>query len=340
MGYSAEDWQLLFLSTSPARGTTGSLEALANYMLKFLSTSPARGTTGRTLWLNCASSYFYPRPPRGGRRLGEGFDLLVIDISIHVPREGDDRLPLVFRKARTDFYPRPPRGGRRYWAVKPTRQSHFYPRPPRGGRRVHAKSADSPSTISIHVPREGDDSPRQKRPARRRRFLSTSPARGTTALFWNLIFSERNFYPRPPRGGRRRIRRFLFPVFHISIHVPREGDDLRRYWRRWPARTFLSTSPARGTTRHRHTGHGRVLISIHVPREGDDYCGKLHHFISRIFLSTSPARGTTHYTPDFFITYQFLSTSPARGTTSTSLLFVTDSVISIHVPREGDDPVL
>ena len=56
--------------------------------------------------------------------------------------------------------------------------------------------------ISIHVPREGDDSPGGAAPARSRLFQSTSPVRGTTL---NISFA----------GDRP----------EISIHVPREGDD-------------------------------------------------------------------------------------------------------------------
>ena len=60
------------------------------------------------------TQYFYPRPPRGGRRLFSG------------------KIPIS-----RNFYPRPPRGGRRFrlrYLVGP--KSHFYPRPPRGGRRI------------------------------------------------------------------------------------------------------------------------------------------------------------------------------------------------------------
>ena len=56
----------------------------------------------------------------------------------------------------------------------------------------------------------------------------------------------------------------------ISIHVPREGDDI--------------LLPPLFPTR---------WISIHVPREGDD--AEIKRFRKRRskFLSTSPARGTT-----------------------------------------------
>ena len=56
--------------------------------------------------------------------------------------------------------------------------------------------------ISIHVPREGDDTPTFIASGSDFLFQSTSPVRGTTA-----------------RIGEQ-------PVYDvISIHVPREGDD-------------------------------------------------------------------------------------------------------------------
>ena len=36
---------------------------------------------------------------------------------------------------------------------------------------------------------------------------------------------ERNFYPRPPRGGRRRAAKKISFRWLISIHVLREEDD-------------------------------------------------------------------------------------------------------------------
>ena len=63
----------------------------------------------------------------------------------------------------------------------------------------------------------------------------------------------------------------LVKLFHISIHVPRVGDD-----------------------------HGALplayvdcIISIHVPRVGDDLYLATRRLAIAEFLSTSPAWGTT-----------------------------------------------
>ena len=155
-----------------------------------------------------------------------------------------------------------------------TRCTHFYPRPPRGGRRrsgscrspsqkisIHAlreegdiagASAGISSAISIHALREEGDAfhhpaaptfhpisihalreegdsvsasststapqnfyPRPPRGGRR------GPPRSSTRSIWN-------FYPRPPRGGRPAIYdgKKLFSA--ISIHALREeGDRLK-----------------------------------------------------------------------------------------------------------------
>ena len=105
----------------------------------FLSTPSARRATASGSCARASRSNFYPRPPRGGRRL------------VHL--EGV--------VGPEDFYPRPPRGGRPLYAACARRakrisihalreegdpmrfsvstpQENFYPRPPRGGRLMIA----------------------------------------------------------------------------------------------------------------------------------------------------------------------------------------------------------
>ena len=57
--------------------------------------------------------YFYPRPPRGGRRVAAGITVDIAEISIHALREEGDASWRPSRPPQMDFYPRPPRGGRR-----------------------------------------------------------------------------------------------------------------------------------------------------------------------------------------------------------------------------------
>ena len=102
----------------------------------FLSTPSARrATCGLAVWRRVRKD-FYPRPPRGGRRmLISTVPKPIVFLSTPSARRAtagglrQDRAP-------ADFYPRPPRGGRPSSTALPRRQRrHFYPRPPRGGRR-------------------------------------------------------------------------------------------------------------------------------------------------------------------------------------------------------------
>ena len=124
-------------------------------------------------------TYFYPRPPRGGRPFtvvssttnaiflstpsarrataSPSARMTLREISIHALREEGDEM------------------GRNLYAIS----CHFYPRPPRGGRRSIM------STMS-----------------RTHRFLSTPSARRATEIKRQELERQSHFYPRPPRGGR------------------------------------------------------------------------------------------------------------------------------------------
>ena len=125
----------------------------------------------------------------------------------------------------------------------------------------------------------------------------------------------------------------------ISIHVPRERDDAREGQTQVGSRAFQSTSLVRGTT-------GRSLLP--PPRGGQFQSTSLvrgttlgdqvRKVVSRAFQSTSLVRGTTHkwqYTINSLLVFQ--STSLVRGTTLLSFVLARCCVISIHVPRERDD---
>ena len=84
---------------------------------------------------------------------------------------------------------------------------------------------------------------------------------------------HKNFYPRPPRGGRhhiilRRIRRFL-----ISIHALREEGDVPYSTANKAAVVFLSTPSARRATFDRTMIPAGKSISIHALREEGDRPG-------------------------------------------------------------------
>ena len=100
----------LFLSTPSARRATSS-PALTSLICD-ISIHALREEGDCIIKAKRANSmYFYPRPPRGGRR------------SRCSPAVTDRH-----------FYPRPPRGGRPVQRTGLIQTVNFYPRPPRGGR--------------------------------------------------------------------------------------------------------------------------------------------------------------------------------------------------------------
>ena len=104
--------------------------------------------------------------------------------------------------------------------------TYFYPRPPRGGRLQRARQRPARFFISIHALREEGDLLDRWEEYSLETFLSTPSARRATRSLALAFRSPRNFYPRPPRGGRPRLRVLDPFVLEISIHALREeGDD-------------------------------------------------------------------------------------------------------------------
>ena len=174
-------------------------------MAEFLSTpSGWRATTTDKLIERWMKLYFYPRPPGGGRH----------------PEKAKNA-------GRYDFYPRPPGGGRLPKAAWRRFQPNFYPRPP-GGGRLPAQSRGATSLAAFLSTPSGWRATCAQcgKTIRDGKFLSTpSGWRATTELFgpcgigWISIhalrvegdgaceqrrFHGRDFYPRPPGGGRPR----------------------------------------------------------------------------------------------------------------------------------------
>ena len=147
-----------FLSTLPARGATCYAPNVMIGRKLFLSTLPARGATHFSQVGEHGMIDFYPRSPRGERRIG---------------------LTGIWRSE--NFYPRSPRGERRSRAAHSSSSGKFLSTLPARGATLHhgdtAGDAQFLSTlpargatrrsqrlsfrrgISIHAPREGSDLP-------------------------------------------------------------------------------------------------------------------------------------------------------------------------------------
>ena len=130
----------------------------AKIITKFLSTPSARRATTTILSARSKMSYFYPRPPRGGRPC-----------------------TTTARRQTQQFLSTP--SARRATCCAAGMSicvPNFYPRPPRGGRPAEEVGADAGDLISIHALREEGDTSGWQPTAARSLFLSTPSARRAT----------------------------------------------------------------------------------------------------------------------------------------------------------------
>ena len=152
---------------------------------------------------------------------------------------------------------------------------------------------------------------------------------------------QSDFYPRPPRGGRRTCLYEAGRDEDISIHALREEGDAAVVLEDYEETKFLSTPSARRATptaarpiRHppyfypRPPRGGRpaagltitasTKISIHALREEGDGFWAAQRLSTTVFLSTPSARRATPGRLTFAISDSFLSTPSARRATEGS----------------------
>ena len=220
--------------------------------------------------------HFYPRPPRGGRHRQNAEKMLCSNISIHALREEGDQGPPVIGKMPKISIHALREEGDAIDAATLTLRAHFYPRPPRGGRPLYLPWQGEPLCISIHALREEGDPYMPEVFHDVMKFLSTPSARRATDRRGGRPGYFRDFYPRPPRGGRPLSACCFRGSLGISIHALREEGDTAatrdsRCWCR-----FLSTPSARRATSTLRRMQDRRKISIHALREeGDLACAVL-----------------------------------------------------------------
>ena len=127
------------------------------------------------------------------------------------------------------------------------RARYFYPRPPRGGRPPVDDAGELQDDISIHALREEGDEVLDAIGERQDVFLSTPSARRATLVLLHVHANGENFYPRPPRGGRRDTASNRYSPSYFYPRPPRGGR-----------RRSLDFFP------------DQLLISIHALREEGD----------------------------------------------------------------------
>ena len=219
----------------------------------FLSTPSARRATTFPPSAAYSATYFYPRPPRGGRHPGlehwcsgpaisihalreegDGLFLALLprtrNISIHALREEGDRpvrvgdlsdIKISIHALREEGDP--PAGvfflQRKFLSTPSARRATllFQRRFHTVKISIHALREEGDpkgwweyrhfTPISIHALREEGDLICSSSTGMRWAFLSTPSARRATACPPPMWTGCRNFYPRPPRGGRHLPRR-------------------------------------------------------------------------------------------------------------------------------------
>ena len=169
---------MIFLSTLPARGATGSGQQRRETP-RISIHAPREGSDPGGPITRHTGGHFYPRSPRGERH--EVISGLV--------------LPDVFLSTL------PARGA----TGRPTLQSTRRPisiHAPREGSDQAMQIAIKLQEISIHAPREGSDSPAPVGQLEPGHISIHAPREGSDAPHLEGMPTKGNFYPRSPRGER------------------------------------------------------------------------------------------------------------------------------------------
>ena len=212
--------------------------------------------------------------PSARRATKFGSDICVLSfISTHALREeGDPSCRKMNGTYWRNFYPRPPRGGRRNVVPRNVEDNVISTHALReeGGFKI----IDQPQyyfKISTHALREEGDHPDAVGVRERLVFLPTPSARRATLRSWKLDSDKSDFYPRPPRGGRRGIKKHGFSLLVNFYPRPPRGGRRRSLDFRRVTGVFLPTPSARrATSRCGCVRCPAQCISTHALREEGD----------------------------------------------------------------------
>ena len=173
--------------------------------------------------------------------------------------------------------------------IKSENTCDFYPRPPRGGRR-HAAIVRRVLRVFLSTPSARRATVAKAEECKARLFLSTPSARRATASPVEVRKWNTNFYPRPPRGGRRKKEVCKWTSTHFYPRPPRGGRLGERF-------VWLLD----------------FLISIHALREEGDFFGLAAACTAALFLSTPSARRATRWWRVVGLTLMYFYPRPPRG---------------------------
>ena len=169
------------------------------------------------------------------------------------------------------------------------------------------------------------------------KFLSTPSARRATVR-WLLIYTTgRNFYPRPPRGGRHRVLGKDLVAVPISIHALREEGDR---WPRLPTTAsgyFYPRPPRGGRLGGELTGNDLIgFLSTPSARRATSWRGLLNR-CKPISIHALREEGDPRLYGILVVHIEFLSTPSARRATTRPAKLPPSTPISIHALREEGD---
>ena len=105
-----------------------------------------------------------------------------------------------------------------------------------------------------------------------------------------------DFYPRPPRGGRRLLSAAQLYGCVISTHALREEGDLKAHWAT-DSQTISTHALREEGDGRRPAGRRDHLISTHALREEGDAIDIINWMIDKVFLPTPSARRATGRRP-------------------------------------------
>ena len=171
---------------------------------KFLSTPSSRRATGAARHHATVPTYFYPRPPRGGRPKTKFITFGVEGISIHALREeGDFGMGVILSDIAVISIHALREEGDSDFRSGFQREHQFLSTPSARRATGHGGGVVALRMISIHALREEGDMRVPNVFVELAKFLSTPSARRATVMGQGSTTLAGYFYPRPPRGGRR-----------------------------------------------------------------------------------------------------------------------------------------
>ena len=151
-------------------------------------------------------------------------------------------------------------------------------------------------------------------------------------------YCQNDFYPRPPRGGRRQQPYKISCPQGISIHALREEGDQAAAPEAIQPKEFLSTPSARrATERASRPRCGCPNFYPRPPRGGRPEDGWVEEAVLTISIHALREEGDLQVSSRLTKIFRFLSTPSARRATTVSAVYCTPLLISIHALREEGD---